>query len=157
MRMSVRIGAVVVGLTALALLSGMTLGSSQEPPEQTVEFDVSATEARPGENVQATGRCLLGGSPTSDALIRLARVVGTSGNEPFDSSLRVTPDAEGRINTPFPIPADAPPDQYSISLTCLAGDQALGPVTRDLRVVPGATPRPADPAQPRPLEPRFTG
>lgn len=148
---------IAVGLTVLAQVFGLALGGTQEPPEQTTEFDVAPLEVRAGENVQVTGRCLLGGSPTNDSLIRLARVVGDSGAEPFDTSTHVTPDAEGRINTAFNVPTSAPPDQYTMSLTCLAGDQALVPVERSVRVLPAAPLPPADPAQPRSAQPRYTG
>jgi hypothetical protein len=150
-RLAVGAGTAGVGLLVLAV------PGAAQAPGPTSTFQTSPTEGPVGTAIDLRGTCLFGSAPADQAVVRLARNVGTSGSAPFDTTVELEVDAAGAFAGQLVVPKDAPADEYTLSMNCLAADQAFGRLTGAFRVTATQTVPVAPPATPQRRKPDFTG
>ena len=135
-RLLLTAGAAAITIAALA---GPATATPQMPPDDTYTIVGTPTIVRPGGTITFTGTCWMNKylGATTDVTIIGSRVA-TRDESPFGFyilTLTVDP-KDGSYSGRITVPADAPPDDYTLGGQCITQDQVPG-VGRMLFVVAG--------------------
>lgn len=107
--------------------------SAQTPPGTTSEFDHTPSEGPGGTEVSLSGVCRYGEVPATEAFVILQR----NDTESFVTTVRLPISTDSTFNGSLTIVGDSPPDDYSLTMTCLVDDQAFGVQDSAFQVLPG--------------------
>jgi LPXTG-motif cell wall-anchored protein len=123
---------VVIVLTSWAF-GPLAVSEAQQAP---TTFSYSPESGPPGTAIQVSGSCPLGQGGRGDrAFVRLARRA-TGSDTPFDTSVTLPIREDATFSGTLSVPADAPVDDYRLSMACGSGDQLYGPHDGAFQVVP---------------------